>query len=269
MLHFAFRIAMTTYGRARLITEDDKHYKAYVAGFALQRKNNKAIRPPRQRDLFGGEAEAALRQWLAERVELDDRRILEYEERRNKRGFIKYRELDALTIEGKAAWVFEIKASRTASALRRAVGQLQETRAILSTFLPRVRITILLVDTGIPATAAEVDALMASERPPPRRPELLSEVCEAVPELRLIDSLDVEPDPARIDVLRFGVDAIIAIAGAENLSLDWDADDEEPEEPAEPRPASTLYASSGDDEAPSDDDDDNPLAAALRKAGLK
>lgn len=262
---------MTSYGRPRLITEDDKHYRAYVAGFALQRKNQKPMRPPRQRDLFGGEAEAALRSWLAGRVELDDRRILEYEERRNKRGFIKYRELDALTIEGREAWVFEIKASRTASALRRAVGQLQETRAILSLVYQRVRITVLLVDTGIPASAEEVDALMAAERPPPRRPELLSEVCAAVPELRLIDSLDVAPDPATIDVLRFGVDDIIAIAGAENLHLDWAADDEEPEEPAEPRPASSLYASSGGDaaEAAPDDDDDSPLAAALRRAGLK
>ena len=262
---------MTTYGRPRLLTEEDKHYKAYVAGFALQRKNQKAIRPPRQRDLFGGEAEAALRIWLAERVELDDRRILEYEERRNKRGFIKYRELDALTIEGRSAWVFEIKASRTASALRRAVGQLQETRAILSLAYQKVRITILLVDTGIPATVEQIDAMMAAERPPPRRPELLSEVTAAVPELRLIDSLEVEADPATIDVLRFSVEQIIAIAGAENLSLAWDADDEEPDEPVDPRPASSLYASSGgdEDEATPDDDDDSPLAAALRKAGLK
>jgi hypothetical protein len=73
-----------------------------------------------------------------------------------------------------------------------------------------------------------------------------------------------------IDVLRFSVDDIVAIAGAENLSLDWDADDEEPEEPAEPRPASSLYASSSDEgRKPEDDDDDNPLAAALRKAGLR
>jgi hypothetical protein len=267
---------VTTYARPRLLTEDDKYYRAYVAGFALQRKNQKAMRPPRQRELFGGEAEAALRQWLAERVELDERRILEYEERRNKRGVIKYRELDALTVEPRSAWVFEIKASRTASALRRAVGQLQETRAILRLAYPTVRITVLLVDTGIPATAAEVDALMASDRPPPRRPELLEEVCAAVPALRLIDALEAEhalsgvegPDPERIDVLRFSVDDIVAIAGAENLHLDWSADDEEPEEPPEPRPASSLYASSGDEGA-RDDDDDNPLAAALRKAGLR
>lgn len=257
---------MTSYGRVRLITEDDKHYRAYVEGFKLQRKNQKALRPPRQRDLFGAEAEAALRQWLAERIELDDRRIIEYEERRNKRGIIKYRELDALTIDGREARVFEIKASRSAGALRRAAAQLHETRQILSQAYPRVVITILLVDTGIPATVDEVEALMASDRPPPRRPELLSEVLEAVPSLRLVDSLDAQLEPGAIGVLRFGVESIIAIAGAENLHLDWEDDDEEPEEPAEARPAASLYASSAADEPP--DADDNPLAAALRRAGL-
>ncbi len=259
---------MITYGRPRLITEDDKYYRAYVESFKLQRKNQKAMRPPRQRDLFGAEAEAALRAWLGERLELDERRILAYEERRNKRGVIKYRELDALHLADRSAWVFEIKASRTASALRRAAGQLQETRAILKLLYPTVRVTILLVDTGIPASVEEVEALMASDRPPPRRPELLSEVATAVPELRLVESLEVEPDAERIDVLRFGVEDIIAIAGAENLSLDWEADDEEPEEPDEPRPASSLYATSAE-EATDQDDDDNPLAAALRKAGLR
>lgn len=264
---------MTTYGRPRLISEDDRRYRAYIEQFAIARKNQKAMRPPRQRDLFGGEAEAALRQWLGERVELDERRILEYEERRNRRGFIKYRELDGLHIEGRRAHVFEIKASRTASALRRAVGQLQETRAILRLLYQRVAITILLVDTGIPATAAEVDALMAGERPPPRRPELLDEVLAAVPDLLLVSSLEEAEDAGdRIAVLRFGVDAIVAIAGAESLSLDWDADDEEPAEPPEPRPAASLYATSDpepDGQGDGDDDDDNPLAAALRKAGLR
>jgi len=261
---------MPTYARARLLTEDDKRYRAYVDGFKLQRKNTKAIRPPRQRDLFGGQAEAALRQWLGERLELDERRIVEYEERRNRQAFVKYRELDALVVDERSIWVFEIKASRTASALRRAVGQLRETQEILRLLRHHVHITVLLVDTGIPATAAEVDALMASERPPPRRPELLSEVLEAVPELTPIATLDERSqDDGVIDVLRFSVDDIIAIAGAENLSLDWAADDEVPDEPAEPRPASSLYASSGGDEPQPDDDDDNPLAAALRKAGLR
>lgn len=259
---------MITYGRPRLLTEDDRRYRAYVDGFKLQRKNMKAIRPPRQRDLFGVEAEAALRGWLAERVELDERRIIEYEERRNKRAFVKYREIDALNLAPREAWVFEFKASRTASALRRAVGQLEETRAILKLLYHMVNVTILLVDTGIPATVEEVEALMASDRPPPRRPELLDEVLAALPQLRLISSLDERSaDGKTIDVLRFSVDDIVALAGVENLSLDWDADDEEPEEPAEPAQRSSLYASSGGDEP--DDDDDNPLAAALKKAGLK
>jgi hypothetical protein len=259
---------MVTYARPRLLTADDRRYRAYVDGFKLQRKNNKAIRPPRQRDLFGGEAEAALRGWLAPQVELDDRRIIEYEERRNKRAFVKYREVDALAVDERAIWAFEFKASRSASSLRRAVGQLQETRQILKLLRHTVRVTILLVDTGIPASAAEVDALMVSDRPPSRRPELLAEVLESLPILRLVDSLGAEGDGEMIDVMRFSVDAIIALAGAENLHLDWAADDEEPEEPPEPRPATSLYASSSDEESP-DDDDDNPLAAALRKAGLK
>ena len=265
ILHFA--LIMVTYARSRLLTADDKRYRAYVDGFKLQRKNNKAIRPPRQRDLFGGEAEAALRTWLAPQVELDDRRIIEYEERRNKRAFIKYREVDAISVDERAIWAFEFKASRSASSLRRAVGQLQETRQILKLLRHTIRVTILLVDTGIPADAAEVDALMAAERPPSRRPELLSEVLAAMPILCLVDSLDVHGDGELIDVLRFSVDDIIALVGVENLHLDWVADEEEPEEDAEPRPTSSLYASSSDDESP--DDDDNPLAAAMRKAGIK
>jgi len=259
---------MITYARPRLLTEDDRRYRAYVDGFKLQRKNNKATRPPRQRDLFGGEAEAALRGWLAPRVELDERRIIEYEERRNKRAFVKYREVDALAVDERAIWAFEFKASRSASSLRRAVGQLQETRQILRLLRHNVRVTIMLVDTGIPASAEQVDALMASDRPPSRRPELLSEALAALPILRLVDSLDAPGDDETIDVLRFSVDDIIALAGAENLHLDWDADDEEPEEAAAPRPASSLYASSSDEES-SPDDDDNPLAAAMRRAGLK
>jgi hypothetical protein len=258
----------TSYGRVRLLTEDDKRYRAYVDGFKLQRKNNKAIRPPRQRDLFGAEAEAALRGWLGAQVELDERRIIEYEERRNKRAFIKYREIDALHLDAREAWVFEFKASRTASALRRAVGQLEETRQILRTLYHTVHVTILLVDTGIPADAAAVDALMASERPLSRPPELLSAVLADLPALRLLPNLaERVPDGATIDLLCFSVDDIIALAGAENLSLDWEADDLlEDDEPPAARPATSLYASS---DTPDDDDDANPLAAALRKAGLK
>lgn len=259
---------MVTYARPRLLTADDRRYRAYVDGFKLQRKNNKAIRPPRQRDLFGGEAEAALRDWLAPQIALDERRIIEYEERRNKRAFVKYREVDALSVDDRAIWAFEFKASRTASSLRRAVGQLQETRQILKLLRHTVRVMILLVDTGIPASVDEVDALMASDRPPSRRPELLAEVLETLPILRLVNTFDTENNGETIDVLRFSVDDIITLAGAENLHLDWAADDEEPEEEAVPRPASSLYASSSDEKSV-DDDDDNPLADALRKAGLK
>lgn len=253
-----------SYARARLTTEDDRRYRAFVEQFKLQRKNQKAIRPPRQRDIFGGQAEAALRDWLATHLPLDERRILEYEERRNRTAQMKYRELDALAIVDGTAWVFEIKASRTASALRRAVAQLNETRQILRLLFHRVGITILLVDTGIPADSAAADALMASDHPPPRRPEPLAEVLAALPQLHQIDDLSLRSAADdQVNLMLFSVDDIIALAGAENLALDWEEDDLFDEE-VDPPPSASLFASSGDD----DDDDDNPLAAALRKAGL-
>ncbi|WP_298818203.1 hypothetical protein [Chloroflexus sp.] len=257
----------TSYARARLTTEDDRRYRAYVEQFKLQRKNQKAIRPPRQRDIFGSQAEAALRDWLATQLPLDERRILEYEERRNRTAQIKYRELDALAIIDGVAWVFEIKASRTASALRRAVAQLNETRQILHLLFHRVGVTILLVDTGIPIDSAAADALMASDRPPPRRPEPLSEVLTALPQLQRIDDLATRsPDDNQVNLMLFSVDDIIALAGAENLALNWEEDDFDDETDVEPPPATSLFASSSDND---DSDDDNPLAAALRKAGLR
>ena len=257
---------MPTYARPRLISSDDKRYRAYVEQFLIARRNQRAIRPPRQRDLFGGQAEAALRGWLAQQFTLSERRILEYEERRGNRGTMKYRELDGLVLEDRAAWAIEIKASRTASSLRRAVGQLNETKAILKLLYPLVRVTVLLVDTGIPADAEAVAALMASERPPSRPPELLADVLAALPDLRLIEALDQRSrDGSTIDLLRFGLNDIIALAGAENLALDWEADDAI-EEPAAPPSDEPLYSTS--DEA-DQGDDDNPLAAAFKKAGLK
>lgn len=257
----------TSYARARLTTEDDRRYQAYVEKFKLQRKNQKAIRPPRQRDIFGGQAEAALRDWLATQLPPDERRILEYEERRHRTAQIKYRELDALAIVDGVAWVFEIKASRTASALRRAVAQLNETRQILHLLFHRVGVTILLVDTGIPVDSAAADALMASDRPPPRRPEPLGEVLAALPQLQRIDDLAARSSSDdQVNLMLFSVDDIIALAGAENLALDWEEDDFYDEADAEALPEASLFASSGDD---ADDEDDNPLAAALRKAGLK
>jgi PAS domain-containing protein len=258
-----------SYARPRLITASDKRYREHVERFVLQRQNQRAMRPPRQRDIFGQQAENALREWLAAQLELAETRILEYEERRGTRAHTKYRELDALLLEPRRmARVFEIKASRTAGSLRRAARQLSETRQILRLLLPTVYTTILLVDTGIPTTE-EVADLLRGEEPPERPPETLEEVFESMPQLVRVSSLDERPDDADVvDVLAFGVDDIIALAGAENLALDWEADDAEEEAPAAPAPPTLSYSS---EETPDDDDDgdaDNPLAAALRRAGL-
>ncbi len=254
----------TSYGRARLVTDDDRRYRAYVKQFILQRQNRRPIRPPRQRDIFGDQAENALRNWLAGRLALSERRILEYEERRGKRAAIKYRELDALVLDGRSAWVFEIKASRTAQSLRRAASQLQETRAILRLLYPHVYATILLVDTGIP-TADEVAALMAGPEQPTRTPATLDGTIAAMTDIRRVADLDACGDDATaIDLLCFSVDDIIALVGAENLALDWEAH-EEIEDFAPPVDAGPAYSTADD----ADDTDDNPLAAALRRAGLK
>jgi hypothetical protein len=265
-------MAAGRYGRPRLTTEDDKRYRQHVERFKLERGNNKAMRPPRQRDLFGGEAEAALRDWLGAQFSLSDRRILEYEERRNNRGTLKYREIDALVLSDadRSVWAFEIKASRTGASLRKAIGQLRETRAILQLLYRKVFTTVLLVDTGIPADDAAVEELMAGPNPPPRPPMTLQAALETLPEVRVIGDLgERSDDPERTDLLRFSVDEIIALAGRENLSLDWEADDlSDDDDQAPPPPAETFYTSPDE---PDDDggDDNNPLAAALRRAGLK
>jgi hypothetical protein len=262
---------MASYSRPRLIDESDKHYRKYVEQFKLMRANQRAMRPPRQRDLFGGEAEAALRQWLGAQLPLSERRILEYEQRQGRNQVKKYRELDALSLSPpKAAQVFEIKATMRAGSLRRAVQQLRETQQILRMLFPQVSLSVLIVDTGIP-TPEDIQALLADPatdpalregRVPP--PPTLDEVLAELPLVRLATSLDERPaDPETISLLRFGVDDIIALAGAENLHLNWEedeADEESPQEQSEPQ--KPLYTS-GDEP---DDDDDNPLAAALRKA---
>lgn len=263
-------MAAGRYGRPRLTTEDDKRYREHVERFKLQRGNNKAMRPPRQRDLFGGEAEAALRDWLGAQFSLSERRILEYEERRNNRGTLKYREIDALVLNDadRSVWAFEIKASRTGASLRKAIGQLRETREILLLLYRRVFTTVLLVDTGIPADDAAVAEIMAGPNPPHRPPMTLQAALETLPEVRVIGGLDERSsDPQHTDLLRFSVDDIIALAGRENLSLDWEADDLADDEEPEPAPAAEAFYTSPDD--PDGGDDDNPFAAALRKAGLK
>ncbi|NJK78940.1 MAG: hypothetical protein HC914_03125 [Chloroflexaceae bacterium] len=260
------------YARPRLITSDDRHYRQYVEQYLIQRQNNRAMRPPRQRDIFGGQVEAALRDWLGTRYQLAETRILGYEEVRGRRSNTKYRELDAVVIEDRRTIrVFEIKASRTAASLRRATDQLRETRAILKLLYPVVHSAILLVDTGIP-DAARVAEIMAAEDAPAVPPETLPAVLEALENVRLISNPDdMGTDGATIDVMLFSVDTIIDMVGAEHLALDWEADDEIDTTPPTPPEPSLAYST---DEAPEADDsaatadDDNPLAAALRKAGL-
>jgi hypothetical protein len=255
------------FSRPRLIGADDKQYRAFLAQIMIGKDNQRAMRPPRARDLFGGEAEAALRDWLAQRYTLSERRIVEYLEHRGRSAIKKYRELDAVVLpDPKTLYAFEIKASRKAGSLRRAAQQLRDTRAILSLLFHRVYTTILLVDTGIP-TAEEIAELMAAEDAPPTPPPTLDEVLAQLPHLRQISSLDDrDPDPQLIGLLRFSVDDIIALAGAENLHLDWEEDEEEIVEEAEPAEEKPRYVYTTDEPAPEEEDDDNPLAAALRKA---
>jgi hypothetical protein len=216
------------FSRPRLTSADDKQYRAFLAQIMLGKDNQRAIRPPRARDLFGGEAEIALRDWLTQRYTLSERRIVEYLEHRGRSAIRKYRELDAVVIpDPKTIHVFEIKASQKATSLRRAVQQLRDTRTILGMLFHRVYTTVLLVDTGIP-TAEEVAELMAAEDAPPVPPPTLGEILALLPQLRLVGSLDErDPDPQVVSLLRFGVEDIVALAGAENLHLDWDEDDEE------------------------------------------
>jgi hypothetical protein len=258
------------FSRPRLVGADDKQYRAFLAQIMLGKDNQRAMRPPRARDLFGGEAEAALRDWLAQRYQLSERRIVEYLEHRGRSAIKKYRELDAVTIpDPKTIHVFEIKASQKATSLRRAAQQLRDTRTILGMLFHRVYTTMLLVDTGIP-TAEQVAELMAAEDAPPVAPPTLDEVLATLPQVRLIDTLDArDPNPEVVNLLRFGVEDIVALAGAENLHLDWDEPDEEEEpdqvdaaEAERPRYAYTTEETSPDDDA----DDGNPLAAALKRA---
>lgn len=255
-----------SYARPRLTTTEDKRYRAHVEQFLIQRKNQRAIRPPRQRDIFGGQAESALRDWLATHSSLSHQRILEYEERRGKRAHVKYRELDAVIIDDRRTiQVFEMKASRAASSLYRASAQLRETRAILHLLYPSVHTTILLVDTGIP-TAEEIAELMAAPDAPLEPPQTLAEAIAQLDDVHLATSLDERKrDPMTIDLLLFSVADIIALAGEENLALDWSADDELDDTPPPSAEPAQVYTSSDDSEP---EEGGGALAEALRRAGL-
>lgn len=260
------------FSRPRLIDESDRRYRAHVEQMRLLRSNQRAIRPPRARDLFGGEAEAALRTWLAQRMELSDRRIVEYLEHRGRQAITKYRELDAVSLpDSRTIHIFEVKASMKATSLRRAVRQLRDTQTILRMLFAHVHTTILLVDTGIPLTPADAAAQLNDwiakhpDRPAPAEPPpTLDAVLAHLPQIRLVTSLEALPaDPDLVGLLRFSVDDIVALAGAENLHLDWEEDDEEEEEGEAGQDIAERYAYTTE---VTEDDEDNPLAAALRKA---
>ena len=258
------------FSRPRLIDANDTQYRAFVRQIMIGKDNQRATRPPLPRELFGGEAETALRDWLAQRFTLSERRIVEYLEHRGRSAIKKYRELDAVVLsDQKTVEVFEIKASQKANSLRRAAQQLGDTRAILGMLFRRVNTTILLVDTGIP-TADDVADLMALEDAPPVPPPTLDEVLALLPRVHLAASLDArDPDPEIVNLLRFSVEDIVALAGGENLHLNWDEEELDDLEAAEPpeEPARPAFAYTTDEPAAvEEDEDDNPLAAALRKA---
>lgn len=252
------------FSRPRLINADDPQYRAFVRQIMIGKDNQRATRPPLPRELFGGEAEAALRDWLGQHYALSERRIVEYLEHRGRSAIKKYRELDAVWLpDAKTIHAFEIKASQRALSLRRAAQQLRDTQTILGMLFARVYTMILLVDTGIPDDA-EVAELMAGPDAPPEPPPTLDQALAALPQIRRIDALDQRrPEPQVIELLRFGVDDIIALAGAENLHLNWDADDADDPPPDDPAPA-PRYAYSTD-ESDAQDDDGGALGEALRR----
>ncbi|HEU4327766.1 MAG TPA: hypothetical protein VFS21_31810 [Roseiflexaceae bacterium] len=252
------------FSRPRLITADDRQYRAFVAQIMATKDNQRPTRPPRPRELFGGEAETALRTWLGQHFTLSDRRIVEYFEHRGRSAIKKYRELDAVVLDSeKSVQVFEIKASQKAGSLRRASRQLHDTRAILGQLFARVTTTILLVDTGIP-TAEQIPAIMAEPDAPPYPPPTLDEVLTNLPQVRLAANLAERPsDPELISLLRFSVEDIVAIAGAENLHLAWD--EEEPEEEDEAVEEESPYAYSTEEQAP-EEEEEGSLGAAFKQA---
>ncbi len=257
---------MVRFNRPRLITFDDPAYRQHVELMLLQRANQRALRPPSQRDLFGGEAEEILRAALAARFDLSPRRILEYEERIGQRWQRKYRELDAVILEGRRVHVFEIKASRRAGALHRAMRQVHDTLEILKLAHLAPSATILFVDTGV-LTAIERGALAASPDAPDPLPQTLEEAIAAYDNMRQVATLDaLSAFPSDVELLVLGVDDIVAMADGAPLSLAWEEDGLEADV-VEDTLASTepMYSTSSTD----DQEDESPFAAAFRKAANK
>lgn len=252
------------FSRPRMIDATDRQYRAHLAQIMMTKGNQRPMRPPLARELFGGEAEAALRQWLGERYTLSDRRLIEYLEHKGRSAVQKYRELDAVVIDGSTVQVFEIKASMKASSIRRAARQLRDSKELLLMLFRNVVTTILLVDTGIPKTADEIAEIMAAEDAPFEPPSTLAEMLEDSPHITLVGSLD-ERALTEISLLTFSVDDIIALVGEENLHLNWDEEELVEAETVEP-----LIEQAADTESTPDESDEpnegGAFAEALRQA---
>lgn len=254
------------FSRPRLIDFNDRLYREHVARIMMTKDNQRPTRAPRARELFGGESEEALRQWLSERYALSDRRLIEYLEHKGRSAVKKYRELDAVAIDGTSVHIFEIKASEKASSLRRAARQLRESRELLQMLFRKVVPTILLVDTGIPKTAEDIAEIMQAEDAPFEPPPTLDDMLALLPDVQPVNSLDEQPVSTNtIRLLQFKVEDIIAIAGEEHLHLDWDEDENEFEddEPGDEEPEASAPAEHADGD---EDADGGAFAEAMRKA---
>lgn len=251
------------YQRVRMHEQHDPRYRAYLAGIMMGRNNHKATRPASNRSLFGGEVEIILRQWLTQFHPLSERRFVEYDERSGRNLVRKYREIDAVYEYGpRQVHVFEIKATSQVRSINRGLRQLNETTAVLQSIMSTIHSTLLLVDTGI-ITPAEVALIMAEPDAPFYAPVTLDDFVRDHPQTPIITPAEFQPYSSTTQVVRFGLDDIVALAGddAAVLHLDWSDELEEEDEPVEP-PPSTVYHSQDEP----DSTDESPLAAAMRRA---
>ena len=199
-----------TYSAVKLVGFDDPDYQEYIAPFVLARRRWKRA-PMAARAQFGQEVEEVLRDWLATQAPLSPERVLTYIEHGGGRVARNFRELDAVEVVGLEALIFyEIKASRSLLAFRRAVSQVRKTAAILSTAFKLVRGVILFVCTDDDV-----------------RPEI-EQVVVKVDELSLLAGLEDRLALVRpTGVLLMGVGDVVALAGERRLTLEWE--DEEGE----------------------------------------
>lgn len=255
---------MLRFSRPRLITFDDPAYRAHVEEMLLQRANQRALQPPSQRDLFGGEAEEVIRAALGKRWSLSPRRILDYNERRGQHWYRKFRELDAVVEGERRVHIVEIKASRTARALHRAMAQLRDSSDILRLLFRTVATTLVFVDTGT-ITAAERDAFMLQADAPEQPPQTLAEAIAAYPSMRQVPTLaDLGAFPQAPELVVLHGDDVVALAGERPLSLQWDEEQDANDERLLLAPSEgniPLYTSGA-----VDDENASSFAAALQKA---